>query len=84
MTYPTDVLAETYVTFASDLEICYEVLLYLSSRLSRLKAGDTLKFITSDPTAPEKIPAWCEARAYDLLESGALTDGRTYFVIRKP
>ncbi len=49
-------------TFATGLEICYEVLLYLSSCLARLKPGEVLEFITADPEAADKIPAWCDAR----------------------
>jgi TusA-related sulfurtransferase len=70
-------------TFTSDIEICYEVLLYLSSRLARLKSGDTLEFITGDPTADEKIPPWCELRDYTLLDNQLLSDGRRRFLIRK-
>jgi TusA-related sulfurtransferase len=70
-------------SFDSNLEICYEVLLYLSSRLAKLPAGGVLEFVTGDPTAGEKIPAWVESRDYELLESGTLADGRTRFLIRK-
>ena len=70
-------------TFASGLEICYEVLLYLSSRVNRLKQGDVLEFITSDPEAGNKIPGWCEMRGYTLLDTQTLPDGRQQFLIRK-
>ena len=70
-------------TFATGLEICYEVLLYLSSRLARLTAGEVLEFITADPEAAEKIPSWCDAREYTLLGSERLPDGRQQFLIRK-
>jgi TusA-related sulfurtransferase len=70
-------------TFASGLEICYEVLLYLSSRLNRLKQGDVLEFVTSDPQAGDKIPGWCDVRGYTLLATQALQDGRQRFLIRK-
>ncbi len=70
-------------TFASRLEICYEVLLYLSSRLARLRPGETLEFITTDPGAGEKIPSWCEMRGYTLLSSQVLPDGRHQFLIRR-
>lgn len=68
---------------ATSLEICYEVLLYLSGRLHKLAPGQTLEFVTSDPTADEKIPAWIEAREYELLDMSALPDGRLRFLIRK-
>jgi TusA-related sulfurtransferase len=76
-------------TFASGLDICYEVLLYLSSRLARLKPGETLEFITRAEQADqaeqveEKITSWCEAREYTLLASEPLPDGRRRFLIQK-
>lgn len=70
-------------TFSTDLVICYEVLLYLSSRLARLAPGETLEFVTGDPEAAETIPPWCEAREYTLIERTTLTDGRLRFLIRK-
>lgn len=69
--------------FASNLEICYEVLLYLSSRLAKLRPGEVLEFVTSDPEADEKIPSWCEMRGFELLESKALPEGRRSFRIRR-
>lgn len=70
-------------TFDSNLEICYEVLLYLASRITKLQPGDVFEFITGDPAAGEKIPPWCDLRGYTLLESSALPDGRQRFLIRK-
>jgi TusA-related sulfurtransferase len=70
-------------TFTSNIEICYEILLYLSSRLSRLKPGENFEFITGDPTASDKIPPWCDARDYTLISSTILPDGRQRFLIQK-
>lgn len=70
-------------SFASNLEICYEVLLYLSSKIAKLPSGGVLEFVTSDPEAGEKIPEWVEQREYELLEQGELPDGRHRFLIRK-
>ena len=69
--------------FATNLEICYEVLLYLSSRLAKLQPGETLAFVTSDPEAAEKIQSWCDARGFTLLESGPSDDGRQRYLIQK-
>jgi TusA-related sulfurtransferase len=69
--------------FESNLEICYEVLLYLSSRLARLQPGETFEFITSDLSADEKISEWCDQRGYNLLKSEVLPDGRHRFLIKK-
>jgi TusA-related sulfurtransferase len=70
-------------TFATGLPVCYELLLYLSSRLARLSPGETLEFITDDPEADDQIPPWCEARNYTLLDSRSLPDGQRRFLIRK-
>lgn len=71
-------------SFTSNLEICYEILLYLSGRLARLQPGEVLEYITSDPDAEEKITTWCDQRDYALLEVSTLPDGRSRFLIRKP
>lgn len=70
-------------TFASDLEICYEVLLYLSSRLARLQAGEALEYFSGDPSAEAKIRDWCDARAHTLLACEQQSNGRWRFVIQK-
>ena len=70
-------------SFSTGMQICYEILLYLSSRLARLKAGQVLEFITDDPQAGEKIPDWCDARDYTLLGQESLPDGRQRFLIQK-
>jgi len=69
--------------FSSNLEICYEILLYLSSRLARLKPGEVFEFITGDPAAGDKIPEWCDLRGYTLLDQRVLPDGRGRFLIQK-
>ena len=70
-------------TFASGLQVCFEVLLYLSSRLARLKPGETLEFISTDADADETIPDWCDQRGYTLLSHDVLPDGRRRYLIRK-
>jgi TusA-related sulfurtransferase len=70
-------------TFASDLEICYEVLLYLSSRLRQVAPGQTLEFVSGDPQAEEKVCAWIEQREYVLLDHSRLPDGRWRFLIQR-
>lgn len=69
--------------FDSNLEICFEILLYLSSRMAALEPGGVLAFVSGDPEAPGKIPPWCEARGYTLLEQRTEPDGRVRFVIRR-
>jgi TusA-related sulfurtransferase len=54
-------------SFDSNLNVCYEVLLYLSSRLMRLSPGVPFTFVTADSSAVETIPRWCDERGYTLL-----------------
>ncbi|GAB4555429.1 MAG: hypothetical protein OHK0023_26650 [Anaerolineae bacterium] len=75
---------QTHAVFASDLEICYEVLLYLSSRLAKLAAGEVLEYITGDAEAEGKIVAWSEQRDITLLAHERLADGRWRFLLQKP
>lgn len=74
---------QAHDTFASNLEICYEVLLYLSSRLAKLAAGEVLEYITGDAEAEEKIVAWSEQRDIAVLEHERLADGRWRFLLQK-
>ncbi len=69
--------------FSTGLDVCFEVLLYLSSRLARLKPGETLEFIARDPGAEDKIQSWCDVRGYTLQQSERLPDGRQRFLIEK-
>ena len=70
-------------SFTTGLPVCYEILLYLSSRLARLDVGETLEFVTDDPEANDKIPPWCEARDYTLLDNQQLPDAWRRFLIQK-
>ena len=70
-------------SFDSNLQICYEILLYLSSRLARLQPGAVMEFISGDLEAGEKVASWCEMRGFTLLESGLASDGRLRFLIQK-
>lgn len=70
-------------SFDSNLEICFEILLYLSSRMAKLEPGGVLAFVSGDPEAPDKIPPWCDARGYALLGQHVESDGRVRFLIRR-
>ncbi|MBO9309519.1 MAG: sulfurtransferase TusA family protein [Chloroflexi bacterium] len=70
-------------SFDSNLEICYEVLLYLASRMARLRAGEVFEYLSGDPSAESKIKDWCDARAFRLATCERLPDGRWRFVIEK-
>ena len=69
--------------FDTNLQVCYEILLYLSSRVARLQPGEVLEFTSGDPDSGERIAAWCDMRGYTLLESVPVDDGRTRFLIQK-
>jgi len=71
-------------SFASDMLVCYEIRLYLSSRLTKLAEGEPFEFLTSDPDAPGAIPEWCDLRGFTLLNyepAESRTDGRARFVL---
>lgn len=69
--------------FDSNMEICFEILLYLSSRMAKLEPGGVLEFVSGDPEAPDKIPSWCDMRGFTLLDQRAEPDGRVRFLIRR-
>lgn len=71
-------------TFATDLEICYEVLLFLASRMAKVAPGDALTFISADPDAAAKVEEWCAYRGFVLEEATVIDAGHTRLVIRKP
>jgi TusA-related sulfurtransferase len=70
-------------SFDSNLPVCYEILLYLASRMGKLEPGETLEFVTSDPTAADSIPEWTELRGYTLQTAETLDDQRLRFVLQK-
>ncbi|NJL92311.1 MAG: sulfurtransferase TusA family protein [Anaerolineae bacterium] len=70
-------------TFSTQLEVCYEVLLFLSTRMQRLAPGEILEFISCDPDAPRAVEEWTALRSYELLAVEALEDGQTRFLIRR-
>ncbi len=70
-------------TFSTGLEVCYEVLLYVSWLMQKLPEGETLEFIASDPNARNKIEPWIELSGYELVHVEVLQDGKTRFLIRR-
>ena len=64
--------------------VCYEIRLYLASRLAKLAPGEPFEFLTTDPTAPETVPEWCDLRGFTLISSepaAMRADGRSRFVL---
>jgi len=70
-------------TFSTRLEVCYEVLLFLASRMQKLAAGQILEFISCDPDAEPEISAWVALHNYELVQIEPLADGQTRFLIRR-
>lgn len=70
-------------TFSTGLEVCYEVLLYVSWLMQKLPEGETLEFIASDPNAQSKIEPWIDLSGYELVHVEVLQDGKTRFLIRR-
>ncbi|MBZ0307240.1 MAG: sulfurtransferase TusA family protein [Anaerolineae bacterium] len=70
-------------TFSTGLEVCYEVLLYVSWLIQKLPEGEILDFTASDPNARNKIEPWAELNEYELVRVEVLQDGKTRFLIRR-
>lgn len=70
-------------SFASHLQVCYEVLLYLASRMMKLQPGEIFEFVTSDAGAVDEIPPWCDLHGYTLLSVEPQPDQQWRFLIRK-
>lgn len=69
--------------WATDLAVCFEVKLYLASLMHKLKPGEILAFISSDPQAEDELSEWVSLRGYDLLMIEQLDDKRTRFLIQR-
>lgn len=69
--------------FSTQLDVCYEIKLYLASLMHKLAPGDVLEFISTDPNAQYELEEWVTLRGHDLIESQPLDAHRTRFLIRK-
>ncbi len=70
-------------SFTSGLEVCFEILLYLNSRMRHLAPGDCFEFISTDPEARERVAEWCDLRGYCLLSSEAMLENGWRLLIQK-
>ncbi len=70
-------------TFTTDLNVCYEVLLYLAWLMQKLPEDELLEFIASDPNAENEITAWVELRGYVLVSVEHLENSKIRFLIRR-
>lgn len=70
-------------TFSTELAVCYEVLLFLASRMAKLAPGEVLEFISCDPNARDEVAEWSALHEYELLAADDLPDGRIRFLIRR-
>lgn len=59
--------------FTTPLDVCFEVLLYLHSRMAKLPDGAILEFTSPDPGAESEIAAWCDLRGFTLLSVESLS-----------
>jgi len=69
--------------FATGFAVCSEVLLFLASRMLKLKSSEVLEFVATDPHAADAILPWIEMRGYILLEIQELEGNRTRFLIQR-
>jgi TusA-related sulfurtransferase len=70
--------------FSTNLQVCYEVKLYLAYLLQKLAPGEILEFTSSDPNSPAEILPWLELREYELVEIQHIEDNLIRFFIRRP
>jgi len=70
-------------SFSTELEVCFEVLLYLASLMQQLPVGEVLTFTSTDPNAQHAVIEWVELRGYELLRIEARADGSTQFQLRR-
>ncbi len=70
-------------SFSTQLEVCYEIKLYLATLLHRLEPGEVLEFISTDPNAQAELETWAVLRGHELVDIQPLDAQRTRFLIRK-
>jgi|GEM_PF-3801198 len=70
-------------SFSSGLEVCFEIKLFLASRIEPLEDGAVFEFISAHPNAKAEVEPWVYERGYDLLEVQDLDNNQTRFLIRR-
>ena len=58
---------------------CGELLLVLAQRARRLRYGDRIRLIATDPAAVIDLPAWCHLTGHGYLGDGRQPDGRPHY-----
>lgn len=59
---------------------CGELLMVLQREIRRLQPGQVLRVETSDPAAPEEIPAWCRLQGHRYLGQEQVDGNDVYYV----
>ena len=62
--------------------LCPEPVMMLHVEMRKLKAGDVLKVIATDPSTQRDIPKFCQFLGHDLLQLEEL-EGNYFFWIKK-
>ncbi|MFO8087065.1 MAG: sulfurtransferase TusA family protein [Bacteroidales bacterium] len=62
---------------------CPMPMMKLSKAMKKLKAGDILEMLGTDPGTKADIPSWCEKTGNKLLEQEELEGGVTRMLIQK-
>jgi len=70
-------------SFTSGLEVCFEILLYLNSRMRHLAPGQCFEFITTDSQARDRVADWCDLRGYTLLTAEPTPENGWRLLIQK-
>lgn len=69
--------------FRCGLPVCYEVKLYLATRINQLAEGQVLEFISPDPNAAHELDDWAALRGYEIIDTQPLDNQQTRFLIRR-
>lgn len=62
---------------------CPMPMMKLSKAMKKLKSGDVLEMLGTDPGTKADLPAWCEKTGNELMEQEELEGGVTRMVIQK-
>ncbi|MCF8332418.1 MAG: sulfurtransferase TusA family protein [Bacteroidales bacterium] len=62
---------------------CPMPMMKLSKAMKKLKSGDILEMLGTDPGTKADLPAWCEKTGNELLEQEEIEGGVTRMVIKK-
>jgi TusA-related sulfurtransferase len=61
----------THVLLDARRLLCPLPVIRVQDQAGRLRAGDTIEIVCTDPGALQDIPAWCRIHAHRVLETRA-------------